>query len=298
MTQRDDERENTDRTPALEAFRAWWEDNKIAVTAEGVNHVAAWALWRCAWHAANDAASSATRASETTLMYAVFENLPYLENLIITHGHSSPVLSQHTAPCGFNDFCLIKQAQKGADAIRAAMDFDSRHTCRHDDRCQYAIDCGAEGMGHCPPGKCAMPPDRRAIYEQRYEAESKAGATNEQAHDIALEAVQLAAYKSGAIREIAAERQRQIDREGWDQEHDNEHPAGSLAGAGMCYAQNAVGQLGKPYSPVRGLPAFWPWDAADWKPKDARRDLVRAAALIAAELDRMSRSDSDAKGKA
>ena len=30
--------------------------------------------------------------------------------------------------------------------------------CRDDGRCQYAIDHGAEGMGHCPEGKCAMSP--------------------------------------------------------------------------------------------------------------------------------------------
>ena len=29
--------------------------------------------------------------------------------------------------------------------------------CRSDGRCQYAIDHGAEGLGHCPPGKCCMP---------------------------------------------------------------------------------------------------------------------------------------------
>lgn len=29
--------------------------------------------------------------------------------------------------------------------------------CRDDGRCQYAIDHGAEGMGHCPPDKCCMP---------------------------------------------------------------------------------------------------------------------------------------------
>ena len=32
-----------------------------------------------------------------------------------------------------------------------------RATCRSDGRCQYAIDHGAEGLGHCPPGKCCMP---------------------------------------------------------------------------------------------------------------------------------------------
>lgn len=29
--------------------------------------------------------------------------------------------------------------------------------CRSDGRCQYAIDHDAEGLGHCPPSKCAMP---------------------------------------------------------------------------------------------------------------------------------------------
>lgn len=29
--------------------------------------------------------------------------------------------------------------------------------CRTDGRCQYAIDHDAEGLGHCPAGKCAMP---------------------------------------------------------------------------------------------------------------------------------------------
>lgn len=29
--------------------------------------------------------------------------------------------------------------------------------CRSDGRCQYAIDHGAEGLGHCPAEKCCMP---------------------------------------------------------------------------------------------------------------------------------------------
>lgn len=33
---------------------------------------------------------------------------------------------------------------------------DADYPCRSDGRCQYAIDHGAEGMGHCPRGKCAM----------------------------------------------------------------------------------------------------------------------------------------------
>ena len=35
--------------------------------------------------------------------------------------------------------------------------------CRSDDRCQYAIDHGAEGLGHCPRGKCSMPDHGRWV---------------------------------------------------------------------------------------------------------------------------------------
>lgn len=36
--------------------------------------------------------------------------------------------------------------------------------CRKDGRCQYAIDHGAEGLGHCPKGKCAMPAQGEAVW--------------------------------------------------------------------------------------------------------------------------------------
>lgn len=42
-------------------------------------------------------------------------------------------------------------------ASRAATPQSVERVCRDDGRCQYAIDHGAEGLGHCPKGKCAMP---------------------------------------------------------------------------------------------------------------------------------------------
>ena len=39
---------------------------------------------------------------------------------------------------------------------------------------------------------------------------------------------------------IAQERQRQIDGEGYDAGHDDEHDMGELAAAAMCYADLAV----------------------------------------------------------
>ena len=35
---------------------------------------------------------------------------------------------------------------------------------------------------------------------------------------------------------IAAERRRQVEKEGWTAEHDSGHPSGELAMAAACYA--------------------------------------------------------------
>lgn len=94
------------------------------------------------------------------------------------------------------------------------------------------------------------------------------------------------------IELIAAERQRQIEQEGWTPDHDDEHDAGELAAAGAAYAINASDQL-HPYSQGDGCnqqPPCWPWSDEWWKPKDALSDLVRAGALIAAEIDRLERN--------
>jgi len=45
--------------------------------------------------------------------------------------------------------------QPGTEALKAWL--GEPLLCREDGRCQYAIDRGAEGMGHCPEGKCCMP---------------------------------------------------------------------------------------------------------------------------------------------
>lgn len=94
----------------------------------------------------------------------------------------------------------------------------------------------------------------------------------------------------GVIAEIAAERRRQVEVEGWTPEHDDEHRAGELARAAGCYA---IGADHRREPPARrtsmGRQSYWPWDAAWWKPKRRRHDLIRAAALIVAELERMDR---------
>ena len=88
-----------------------------------------------------------------------------------------------------------------------------------------------------------------------------------------------------AARDVLAERQRQVSAEGWSREHDDEHSRGELAQAAACYATSSV-----PYE-VDGEPLpSWPWEKSWWKPTTPRRDLVKAGALILAEIERIDRA--------
>ena len=95
------------------------------------------------------------------------------------------------------------------------------------------------------------------------------------------------------IELIAAERTRQVEVEGWTPEHDAEHVAGELPLAAAGYAQYAGVQSMVGASPgLKRLPAFWPWGREWWKPSDDPiRNLEKAGALIAAEIDRLQAQD-------
>lgn len=87
---------------------------------------------------------------------------------------------------------------------------------------------------------------------------------------------------------IVAERYRQITVESYTPEHDDEHDKGELVWAARAYAA------------AYNLPFFhpedvgWPWDRASWKlTDDPIRNLVKAGALIAAEIDRLLRKEDD-----
>lgn len=98
--------------------------------------------------------------------------------------------------------------------------------------------------------------------------------------------IPLAAPKN-AINDIVAERLRQVSVEGWSPEHDDNHSCGELADAAACYASPAPHGV-RPQSVEP--PAMWPWSREWWKPKDRRSNLVRAAALIVAEIERLDRA--------
>lgn len=102
---------------------------------------------------------------------------------------------------------------------------------------------------------------------------------------------------SKVLAEILLERKRQIELEGFCAVHDHDHDEGELSRAATCYAMSAADQLRGDPAPTFAhvFMAVWPWARSWWKPKSPRRDLVRAAALIVAELERMDGCTSDDK---
>lgn len=76
--------------------------------------------------------------------------------------------------------------------------------------------------------------------------------------------------------DVMAERQRQIHKELWTTAHDDKYEDNELSRAAACYAL--------------GVTAYWPlkWQGW-WKPTSRRRDLVKAGALILAEIERLDR---------
>ena len=89
--------------------------------------------------------------------------------------------------------------------------------------------------------------------------------------------------------EILEERRRQITQEGWTEEHDDQHDAGELAEAAGCYVCCAHHDWA-----ATDIPAEWPWAPEWWKPTTARRDLIKAASMIIAEIERFDRASAKA----
>lgn len=115
------------------------------------------------------------------------------------------------------------------------------------------------------------------------------------AYDTELAKQQDTPGQADGVALIRAERLRQVAVEGWSPEHDDEHDGGALATAASCYVRITKYQwvLGNNEGTVEyRLPAGWPreWGPEWWKPsKDPIRNLVKAGALIAAEIDRLQR---------
>lgn len=86
---------------------------------------------------------------------------------------------------------------------------------------------------------------------------------------------------------IDAERARQVKVEGFDVAHDDEHADGELYRAAMIY-RDWLTPMAAPIG-AAGAPEGWPWEAAWWKPRGRRENLVRAGGLVLAERERIER---------
>ncbi len=106
------------------------------------------------------------------------------------------------------------------------------------------------------------------------------------------------------VQLIAQERCRQKQKkgfgsgEGWSDKHDDKHKDGELLAAAICYAMPPKVRSIRLNMTQDLQQAFWPWDEKWWKPtKDPVRNLVKAGALIAAEIDRLQRKSQNAAGE-
>lgn len=103
--------------------------------------------------------------------------------------------------------------------------------------------------------------------------------------------------QGAGARMIADERERQIEDEAWSPNRDMAYLHDELALAATCYAMPPERRdwfLGD----GQPIPVLWPWAASWWKPGDRKRELVKAGALIAAELDRILLAEARARQRA
>lgn len=99
------------------------------------------------------------------------------------------------------------------------------------------------------------------------------------------------------IQIIAIERQRQLEEEKFDSKRDDGYVNGELAEAASCYAasdefiKHQDGYFQFRSNKLRA--SRWPWPLNWWKPSPDNRikELAKAGALIAAEIDRLQRKN-------
>lgn len=92
--------------------------------------------------------------------------------------------------------------------------------------------------------------------------------------------------------DVLDERRRQQEIEGWTHEHDDQHKNGEMPRAAGLYAISAgfASKYLEGETKTCPVPDGWPWAPEWWKPTNARRDLVKAGALILAEIERLDRA--------
>ena len=89
-----------------------------------------------------------------------------------------------------------------------------------------------------------------------------------------------------AASEILAERKRQIESKGYKPEYDDNLNEMELSRAAAAYAVSESCALEDNWYIVGKL---WPFQPSEYKQKSRRQNLVRAGALIIAEIERLDR---------
>ena len=110
------------------------------------------------------------------------------------------------------------------------------------------------------------------------------------------------------IELIAEERQRQIDVEGYNEQHDSQHDFSQLTSAATTYIDAAIltaksikignsneasiswHQYNEPFE-WKNLKLGWPWEEESFKPTTPLKNLIKAGALIAAAIDRLQKDN-------
>lgn len=113
---------------------------------------------------------------------------------------------------------------------------------------------------------------------------------------------------SKAADDVLSERMRQQTAEGFDTVHDDDHIDGSLAIAAACYASPHRIYVKQDYADSVTFIDPWPWEQrSDRRPYDGnvvrsngskgekhrRKLLVKAGALILAEIERIDRASAN-----
>ena len=108
--------------------------------------------------------------------------------------------------------------------------------------------------------------------------------------------IEITKSKTAGCDLIVAERLRQIKKEKWNANHDDEHRRMEMSRAAAAYLLNVWERsklqegVAERYVLSAAVNVLWPWEDMWWKPADDPvRTLVKAGALIAAEIDRLNR---------
>lgn len=91
------------------------------------------------------------------------------------------------------------------------------------------------------------------------------------------------------LNDIKTECRAQLSHEGWTPEDGDPRHPGDLALAAAAYAVAGSSEDDSDGTAPALSRLLWPWSAAELKPHDYRCNLVRAGALVLAELQRVER---------